>query len=85
MKIQDWNPQTCFRGQLKVDQSHLPISAPYLNSTVLVEIVLLSLKKETKRKKQTIKNKNKTNKQRLQQHVTAPVYITGEDAIRQLL
>ena len=29
-------------------------------------------------------NNNKTNKQKQQQHVIAPVYITGRDAIRQL-
>ena len=34
-----------------------------------------------------LKNKktNKKNKQKQQQHITAPVYITGGDAIRQLL
>ena len=41
-------------------------------------------------KKHTIKKKNKThkqqqNKQKHQQHIIAPVYITGGDAIRQLL
>ena len=43
-----------------------------------------------RKKKQTRKNKNKTNKQqqnkqKQQQHIIAPAYITGEDAIRQLL
>ena len=30
-------------------------------------------------------NNNKTNKQKQQQHVIASVYITGRDAIRQLI
>ena len=43
-----------------------------------------------KKKKQTIKKKNKTkkqhrNKQKHQKHIIAPAYITGGDAIRQLL
>ena len=51
--------------------------------------MLLSLKK-TKKPKQTIKNKNKTNKQQQykqnqQQLIIAPVYLTGGDANRQLL
>ena len=41
--------------------------------------MLLSLKKKKKKKKQ------QQNKQKQQQHITAPVYITGGDAIRQLL
>ena len=43
-----------------------------------------------KKNKQTLKRKNKTNKQqqykqKQQQHIIAPVYITDGDAIRQLL
>ena len=52
--------------------------------------MLLSLRKNMwMQKKHTIKKKNKThkqqNKQKHQQHIIAPVYITGGDAIRQLL
>ena len=53
--------------------------------------MLLFLKK-WKYNKQTIKkqtnkqrNKQQQNKQKHQQHIIAPVYITGGDAIRQLL
>ena len=45
--------------------------------------MLLSLKKKQKKTKQT--NKQQQNKQKQQQHIIAPVYITGGDAIRQLL
>ena len=45
--------------------------------------MLLSLKKINKIKKQT--NKQNQNKQKQQQHMIAPVYITGGDVIRQLL
>ena len=42
--------------------------------------MLLSLKKNKNKKK-----KQQQNKQKQQQHITTPVYITGGDAIRQLL
>ena len=44
--------------------------------------MLLSLKKK---KKNNNNNKQQQNKQKQQQHIIAPVYITGGDAIRQLL
>ena len=53
--------------------------------------MLLFLKKEIKKtKEKTIKKKNETNKrqqykQKQQQHIITLVYITGGDAIRQLL
>ena len=49
--------------------------------------MLLSLVKKQKQKKtQTHRNTQKQqNKQKQQQHTIAPVYITGGDAIRQLL
>ena len=40
-------------------------------------------KNKTKQNKKNTKNNNKTQKQ--QQHMIAPVYITGGDAIRHLL
>ena len=46
--------------------------------------MLLSLRK-TKKHKETNKNKQQQNKQKQQQHIIPPVYITGGDAIRQLL
>ena len=42
--------------------------------------MLLSLKKQQQQQK-----KPQQNKQKQQQHIKAPVYITGGDAIRQLL
>ena len=49
--------------------------------------MLLSLKKTNKQKnkKQKQRNKQQQNKQKQQQHIIAPVYIIGGDAIRQLL
>ena len=48
--------------------------------------MLLSLVKNKKQKKHTHTNTQKQqNKQKQQQHTIAPVYITGGDAIRQLL
>ena len=44
--------------------------------------MLLSLKKTTKNK---TNKQQQQNKQKQQQHIIAPVYITGGDAIRQLL
>ena len=44
--------------------------------------MLLSLKK-TKANKQT--KKQQQNKQKQQQHIIAPAYVTGGDAIKQLL
>ena len=44
--------------------------------------MLLSLKQKRKTEKT---NKQQQNKQEQQQHITAPVYITSGDAIRQLL
>ena len=43
--------------------------------------MLLSLEK----KHAHTENKQQQNKQKQQQHIIAPVYITGVDAIRQLL
>ena len=43
--------------------------------------MLLSLEK----KHANTENKQQQNKQKQQQHIIAPVYITGGDAIRQLL
>ena len=43
--------------------------------------MLLSLEK----KHAHTENKQQQNKQKQQQHIIAPVYITGGDAIRQLL
>ena len=50
--------------------------------------MLLSLeKKKYKQKKQNknTKNKQQQNKEKQEKHIIAPVYITGGDAIRQLL
>ena len=48
---------------------------------------MLSLKKKNKTKQSKIntKNNNKTNQQKRQEHIIAPVYITGGDAIKPLL
>ena len=43
--------------------------------------MLLSIEKKT----HTHTKKQQQNKQKQQQHIIAPVYITGGDAIRQLL
>ena len=49
--------------------------------------MLLSLKETTTTTKKTNKhtNKQQQNKQKQQKHIIAPVYITGGDAVRQLL
>ena len=49
--------------------------------------MLLSLEKKYKQKKQNknTKNKQQQNKEKQEKHIIAPVYITGGDAIRQLL
>ena len=46
--------------------------------------MLLSLEKKNTKKKHTYTQKQR-NKQKQQQNIKAPVYITGGDAIRQLL
>ena len=47
--------------------------------------MFLSLEKKNKKTHKKTNKKNKQNKQKQQQHIIAPVYITGGDAIRQLL
>ena len=47
--------------------------------------MLLSLKKINEKKKNNKKNKQQQNKQKQQEHIIAPIYITGGDAVRQLL
>ena len=49
--------------------------------------MLLSIEKKYKQKKQNknTKNKQQQNKEKQEKHIIAPVYITGGDAIRQLL
>ena len=47
--------------------------------------MLLSLVKKTKKPHTHTNTQKQQNKQKQQQHTTAPVYITGGDAIRQLL
>ena len=49
--------------------------------------MLLSLKQKTKKQtnKKQKKQQKQENKQKQQQHIIVPVYITGGDAIRQLL
>ena len=54
---------------------------------MLLSLKNKKIKNENKSKKQSNKKhkNNKQNKQKQQQHIIAPVYITGGDTIRQLL
>ena len=47
--------------------------------------MLLSLVKKKEHTHTHTSTQNQQNKQKQQQHIIAPVYITGGDAIRQLL
>ena len=47
--------------------------------------MLLSLVKKKEHTHTQTSTQNQQNKQKQQQHIIAPVYITGGDAIRQLL
>ena len=47
--------------------------------------MLLSLVKKKEHTHAYTSTQNQQNKQKQQQHIIAPVYITGGDAIRQLL
>ena len=47
--------------------------------------MLLSLVKKEEHTHTHTSTQNQQNKQKQQQHIIAPVYITGGDAIRQLL
>ena len=47
--------------------------------------MLLSLVKKKEHTHAHTSTQNQQNKQKQQQHIIAPVYITGGDAIRQLL